>query len=99
MPERLRNSRHQNQVKLMAPAGHIATHSFEDGSNLWFQHVRRNARKGARFTEYASIGVSGQRDTGQGDLETGDVLNGANEGINVHPVAASQQRAVDVEQV
>ena len=52
----------------------------------------------AGFSQNGSVGVSGKRDPSQGDFESHDMPTLDANGVDVHTVAASQQRAVDIEQ-
>ena len=93
------HARHQHQLQLLASLGHVVAHTFKDGSDLGLQHVGGNARMTACLAQDGGICAAVQHHTGKRDLESGHAPHRCGKRFHMHPVAAAQERAVDVEQV
>ena len=90
---------HAHKVQLMTAFGHRVAHGFKDGLDARLQQRCRYAGLLARLAQDGCIRAAVQQDAGQRDFKARYPVHAGGKRINMHAVAAAQQRAVDVKQI
>jgi hypothetical protein len=96
--QRLFHARHANQVQLMAALGTVWRMASRMAS-IRASSTRPECRPGAGLAQNRGVGAAVQQDAGQRDFKAGYAVHAGGKRVNMHAVAAAQQRAVNVEEI